>query len=104
MMQLLHESTAVVDVFLTPSTLGNPRPPGGDAAPRVQNRTQQHYQMANLACYPALALPNGFTSEGAPTSITFMAQPFGEAKLLTAAKAYQDATDFNEAQPPLEQS
>jgi Asp-tRNA(Asn)/Glu-tRNA(Gln) amidotransferase A subunit family amidase len=102
MMQRLYESTAAIDVFLTPSTGGNPRLPGGDSAPRSQNRTQQHYQMANLACYPAIALPNGFTAQGAPTSITFMARPFGEAALLTAAKAYQDATGFNRARPPLE--
>jgi Asp-tRNA(Asn)/Glu-tRNA(Gln) amidotransferase A subunit family amidase len=57
--------------------------------------------MANLACYPGLAVPNGFTASGTPTSINFMGRPFGEAHLMTLAKAYQDATDFNRKQPPL---
>lgn len=58
-------------------------------------------QMANLACYPGLALPNGFAANGAPTSINFMARPFGEAALLALAKAYQDSTGFNLKHPPL---
>jgi len=64
------------------------------------NISQQHSQMANLACYPGLALPNGFADSGAPTSVLFMAQPFAEAKLLALAKAYQDATGFQLKQPP----
>jgi len=102
MMQQLAAATADVDVYLAPSTNGNPRAPEGAAAPAVPpppNLTQQHSQMANLACYPAVALPNGFMENGAPTSINFMAQPFGEAALLALAKAYQDATDFNKKHP-----
>ena len=57
--------------------------------------------MATLACYPAVALPNGFAENGTPTSITFMAQPFGEAGLLALAEAYQDATNFNLKHPML---
>jgi len=102
MMQQLAAATADVDVYLAPSTNGNPRAPEGAAAPIVPpppNLTQQHSQMANLACYPAVALPNGFMENGAPTSINFMAQPFGEASLLALAKAYQDATEFNRKHP-----
>jgi Asp-tRNA(Asn)/Glu-tRNA(Gln) amidotransferase A subunit family amidase len=46
-------------------------------------------------------LPNGFTAQGTPTSINFMARPFGEAELMKVAKVYQDATDFNLRQPTL---
>ena len=102
MMQQLAAATADVDVYLAPSTNGNPRAPEGAAAPAVPppaNLTQQHSQMANLACYPAVALPNGFMENGAPTSINFMAKPFGEAALLALAKAYQDATEFNRKHP-----
>jgi Asp-tRNA(Asn)/Glu-tRNA(Gln) amidotransferase A subunit family amidase len=107
MMQKLAEATAGVDVYLAPSTNGNPRPPGGDgpaasATPPVPpNFTQKHSQMANLACYPGLALPNGFSANGTPTSINFMARPFGEAELMVLAKAYQDATGFNLKQPKI---
>lgn len=105
MMQALAAATAGVDVYLAPSTGGNPtRPAGADARPSAGNRTQQHFQMANLACYPGVALPNGFTAQGTPTSITFMARPFGEAAALTAARAYQEATDFHRRHPTLKES
>ena len=57
--------------------------------------------MANLATYPAVAVPNGFNPAGAPTSITFFARPFGEAELLAVVKAYQDATGFHLRRPNL---
>lgn len=104
MMQKLAAATAQVDVYLAPSTNGNPRAPEGAAATAVtppQNKTQIHSQMANLACYPGLAVPNGFADSGAPTSINFMGRPFGEPELLVLAKAYQDATDFNLKHPVL---
>lgn len=102
MMQKLAEATDGVDVYLAPSTNGNPRPPGDTAAnPPPPNKTQQHSQMANLACYPGLAVPNGFTRAGTPTSINFMGRPYAEGALMLLAKHYQDATGFNLKQPPL---
>lgn len=104
MMQELAKVTANVDVYLAPSTNGNPRAPEGAPAPipaPPPNKTQQHYQMANLACYPAVALPNGFTASGSPTSMIFMARPYAEGKLLAFAKAYQDATAFHLKHPLL---
>lgn len=109
MMMQLAEATAGVDAYLAPHTNGNPHSGGADggaggagsAPPPPPNQTQKHSQMANLACYPGLAVPNGFTASGTPTSINFMGRPFGEAHLMTLAKAYQDATDFNRKQPPL---
>ena len=57
--------------------------------------------MANLACYPALNVVNGFTDVGTPTNITFYARPFGEAELLALGKAYQDASEFHTKHPKL---
>ncbi len=71
--------------------------------------------MTNLTGHPALILPNGFRGEdapapasitdgggpGTPSSITFVGNLFGEAKLLAVAKAYQDATDFHLKHPKL---
>ena len=57
--------------------------------------------MANLATYPAVAVPNGFNPSGAPTSITFFARPFMESELLAVVKAYQDATGFHLKHPEL---
>jgi len=101
MMMALFKATEHVDVYLAPSANGNPRAPDGSGGNTTQNKTQQHSQMANLACYPGLALPNGFTAQGTPTSINFMARPFGEAELMKVAKVYQDATEFNLKRPML---
>ena len=51
--------------------------------------------MANLACYPAVNVPNGFAATGQPTNVVFYARPFGETALLALAKAYQDAAGFH---------
>ncbi|GHB60984.1 amidase [Persicitalea jodogahamensis] len=55
----------------------------------------------NLTGHPCVVLPNGFSSRGTPTSITFMGQLFQEGKVLGVAKAYQDATDFHRKHPTL---
>ena len=60
--------------------------------------------LTNLTGHPCVVLPDGFTKEGTPTSITFTGKLFGEAKLLAAAKAYQDATDFHLKHPLLEEN
>ena len=59
--------------------------------------------LTNLTGHPCVVLPDGFTKEGTPTSISFIGQLFGEAKLLAVAKAYQDATDFHLKHPKLEE-
>ena len=55
--------------------------------------------MANLACYPAINMPNGFNESGSPTNVTFFARPFGEMELLAFAKAYQDAAGCHLSKP-----
>ena len=57
--------------------------------------------LTNLTGHPCVVLPNGFSPEGTPTSITFIGQLFGEAKLLAVAKQYQNATDFHLKYPKL---
>ena len=58
--------------------------------------------LTNLTGHPAIALPNGFTAAGLPSTITFMGQLYEEGTLLALAKAYQDATDFDEKHPVLQ--
>ncbi|MBC6611878.1 amidase [Hymenobacter sp. BT507] len=57
--------------------------------------------ITNLTGHPAVAVPNGFRQNGLPSTITFTGQLYEEGKLLALAKAYQDATDFDEKHPPL---
>ncbi len=74
--------------------------------------------ITNLTGHPSIILPNGFRGAdapkdpsddpgdfrnsggpGTPTSLTFLGQLYGEAKLLAFAKAYQDATGFHRKYP-----
>ncbi|MCC3157835.1 amidase [Hymenobacter sp. 15J16-1T3B] len=57
--------------------------------------------ITNLTGHPAVVVPNGMRPNGLPSTITFTGQLYQEAKLLALAKAYQDATDFDEKHPPL---
>jgi Asp-tRNA(Asn)/Glu-tRNA(Gln) amidotransferase A subunit family amidase len=72
-----------VDVYLTPAF-------GGD-----------NLLYTNLTGNPCVVLPNGFNDKKSPTSITFMGKLFEEGKVMTVAKAYQDATDFHLKHPPM---
>jgi Asp-tRNA(Asn)/Glu-tRNA(Gln) amidotransferase A subunit family amidase len=47
-----------------------------------------------------VTVPNGFEDDGTPVSISFIGKLFGEAELLAAAKAFQDATGFHLRRPP----
>jgi Asp-tRNA(Asn)/Glu-tRNA(Gln) amidotransferase A subunit family amidase len=127
MMMKLEEATRGVDVYLVGSnnTGGTPGPAGGRGRgtdPAVDpaaaetgrgagagrggrgaggggNAAQRHFTMANLACYPAVNVPNGFAANGQPTNVVFYARPFGETPLLALAKAYQDAAGFHLKKP-----
>lgn len=57
--------------------------------------------LTNLSGHPCVVVPNGFTKENTPTSITFIGRLFDEGKLLAFAKKYQDATDFHLKHPKL---
>ncbi len=76
--------TANVDVYVSPSYAGG------------------NLTLTNLTGHPCVVLPNGFTKEKLPTSITFMGQLYEEGKLLAVAKAYQDATDWHQKHPALQ--
>jgi Asp-tRNA(Asn)/Glu-tRNA(Gln) amidotransferase A subunit family amidase len=56
--------------------------------------------LTNLTGHPCVVLPNGFSEDGTPTSITFIGRLFEEGKLIAFAKKYQDATNFNKQHPP----
>ncbi len=57
--------------------------------------------LTNLSGHPCVVVPNGFSENGTPTSITFMGKLFDEGRLIAFAKLYQDATDFHKKHPPL---
>jgi amidase len=47
---------------------------------------------AAVAKFPCLTVPMGYTTEGRPMGITFIAKPFEEAKLLKIGYAFEQAT------------
>jgi len=109
MMEALAKATAHVDLYVVASNSigrggpGGPPPGAAASAPRAPRRpqgpTQRHFAMANLACYPAVNVPNGFAEGGTPTSIVFYAQPYRELPLLALAKAYQDHAQWHTRRP-----
>jgi Asp-tRNA(Asn)/Glu-tRNA(Gln) amidotransferase A subunit family amidase len=55
--------------------------------------------LTNLTGHPAVVVPNGFRSDGTPTSITFNGRLFGESRILALGRAYQEATGFHLRHP-----
>lgn len=86
--QLLIQDTAKVfekvDVIVAPSQSGS------------------SLLLGNLTGNPCVVVPNGFSTNGTPTSICFLGKLFGEAETLAVAKQYQDATGFHRKHPRLE--
>ncbi len=78
---------------------GGPGRGGGGGGAAQQSPARRHSTMANLACYPAMNVPNGFAANGQPTNATFFARPFGEHALLALARVYQDAAGFYRQRP-----
>lgn len=55
--------------------------------------------VTNLTGHPCVAVPSGFQENGAPVSVTFCGRMYGEAEALQAARAYQEATPWEERHP-----
>jgi Asp-tRNA(Asn)/Glu-tRNA(Gln) amidotransferase A subunit family amidase len=55
--------------------------------------------VTNLTGHPCVAVPSGFQENGSPVSITFCGRMYGEAAALQLARAYQEATPWDERQP-----
>jgi Asp-tRNA(Asn)/Glu-tRNA(Gln) amidotransferase A subunit family amidase len=58
--------------------------------------------VTNLTGHPAVILPSGFREkDGTPVSLTFLGNLFGEASLLSVARAWEQGTDFHTKHPVL---
>jgi Asp-tRNA(Asn)/Glu-tRNA(Gln) amidotransferase A subunit family amidase len=57
--------------------------------------------ITNLTGHPAICVPSGFNKSNSPTSITLLGKLYSEGTLLGVAKAYQDATGWDEMHPPM---
>jgi Asp-tRNA(Asn)/Glu-tRNA(Gln) amidotransferase A subunit family amidase len=73
----------------------------GNGGPPPPNAIRDHFQVANLCGYPAVGVPNGFTTDGKPTSITFMGRLYNEAEVLAVARSYQERAGWHLKHPAL---
>jgi aspartyl-tRNA(Asn)/glutamyl-tRNA(Gln) amidotransferase subunit A len=55
--------------------------------------------IGNAAGLPAVAVPNGFSESGLPTSLQFMGRAWEDGTVLAAARAYQAMTDWHQRRP-----
>ncbi|MEP7188111.1 MAG: amidase [Roseiflexaceae bacterium] len=82
-MRAMADVMQTIDVYIAPASVGD------------------NLLLTNLTGHPAIALPNGFSAAGTPTSITFNGRLYEEATLLAVAKQYQDATNFHLQHPAM---
>jgi aspartyl-tRNA(Asn)/glutamyl-tRNA(Gln) amidotransferase subunit A len=88
---------ADVDALLTPTTETAALPL--DAVD--QTKAPSHFtRFVNFLDLCALALPNGFTAAGLPTSLQIVCQGYEETTALRVGWAYQNATEWHERRPP----
>jgi aspartyl-tRNA(Asn)/glutamyl-tRNA(Gln) amidotransferase subunit A len=89
------------DVLVTPVT---PTP-----AFRIGEKVDDPYAMylndiftlpVNIAGLPGISVPVGFC-DGLPVGVQVLAKPFDEGSLFRVAYAYEQATDWHKAHPPL---
>ena len=83
LMQKMNEFMSQYDVVICPSFTGS------------------QLRITNLTGHPAISLPSGFNKNKLPTSITLIAKLYDEATLLNVAKAYQQATPWDEMHPDM---
>lgn len=61
--------------------------------------TGDQLAITNLTGNPSVTLPTGLNKDGMPSSISFIGRLFDEARLLAFAKAFQEATKFQQQHP-----
>lgn len=57
--------------------------------------------LTNLTGHPCVVVQTGFSNKGTPTSITFIGKLFDEGTLISLAKLYEDATEFQKEHPAM---
>jgi len=72
--------------------------------PMVDNRLDAMLSINNYnagqaaaAKYPGLTVPMGYTSEGEPKGLTFIAKPYGESDLFSYATLFEQNTNYRES-------
>lgn len=98
MTQAFLEAIAGIDALLTPTMASPPVPVASidqSTAPTTLTRWVNFYDLC------AVAVPNGFTAGGLPTSLQVVCRGFEEALALRIGWAYQAAHDWHLRVPPM---
>ena len=97
-----------VDVLFAPALAG-PAPTiaetsfdDQDMVERLFTRSARFTRFTNYLGTPSLSVPCGFTANGLPAAFQLHGPPFGEARLLATAHAYQGVTDHHTRAPELD--
>jgi len=87
------------DVLIIPSTpIAAPTIEGHDAVEQAARLTRFTAPF-NLTGLPAISIPCGFTSDGLPIGLQIVSRAWADAKVLNAAYAFEQATDWHRRRP-----
>jgi aspartyl-tRNA(Asn)/glutamyl-tRNA(Gln) amidotransferase subunit A len=90
---------STVDALVAPARWTT-APPLGHEFPDLHRPARDPMgAIGNVAGLPAVAVPNGFSERGLPTSLQFMGRAWEENTILAAARAYQSITDWHLRRP-----
>jgi aspartyl-tRNA(Asn)/glutamyl-tRNA(Gln) amidotransferase subunit A len=103
MRRVLHELYAKYDALVAPSrtTVANPVDRNFSESYRNVRGGPPIIPAGNIAGQPALSIPTGVGENGLPTGIQLTGKAWSEARLISIARAYQDATDWHKRRPTL---
>ncbi len=98
--QDVHILAFATTVVLAPKR-GDTEVQAGGERLSVLNALGRLNRVGNLTGYPSISLPCGFSKSGLPIGLQLMGRPFDEVTLLQAANAYERATEWHDAHPPV---
>jgi aspartyl-tRNA(Asn)/glutamyl-tRNA(Gln) amidotransferase subunit A len=96
-----------VDVILAPTLpiaaprIGEKEVVIGGEKETVRSALVRLNRPANLTGHPAISIPCGFTHNGLPIGLQLIGPYWSEARLLSIALAYEDATEWHKRRPQL---
>ena len=89
------------DFLIAPSTpIAAPTIEGHDAVEQA-GRLTRFTAPFNLTGLPAISIPCGFTGEGLPIGLQIVSRAWWDAKVLNAAYAYEQATEWHKQRPKI---
>jgi aspartyl-tRNA(Asn)/glutamyl-tRNA(Gln) amidotransferase subunit A len=96
---VIGQTFSNIDLLVTPTT--PVLPPTIEEAVRLGIEVQliRNTTPFNVYGLPTISIPCGFTHSGLPIGMQISGPPFGEAKVLALAHAYEQATDWHQRRP-----